>query len=321
MARAFYRRSGYVRPSSTHADLQRRASSSGAATAAVIVPIALIAAGFLAWKRSQRVVAIPAHAANALPGMSGMDGMGGFKKKFKKAAKQATNVFEKISPTAQIAKQAKKIVADPKGMLKKLDPVNVLAKSPIFSKTRLIRKLRPKGQQQDTSIQPEPDQPIVYQDITGASITEAEYNALLSAQSSDTPIQVGNMWAMPAGYLITAAQYAEKFPGASNTGGGGYQSPGIMPPSHGARDGTSYTTIYSPEGQAPNDPAPGGGGGGGGSGFKFDTGTAFINPVPTQQYAPAASDMATPAAKRFNPLIAIGALIAVPVVMGLTGGK
>lgn len=287
----------------TYNDRQRTAPNKGAATAAVIVPLALIAGGILLWKRSTQVVEVgpTGHAANALPGMSG------FGSKLKKAVKKAAKVATKVDPVAATVHEVKKVVDDPKRFITK--PVNLLSKLPGASKSPLVRKLKPRGSPQST-VQPEPGQPIVYQDVNGATITEGEYNAILNAMAAGSPVQFGDRWAMPAGYMITAAQYAAQFPGTS--GSQATTSAG------GPSSGTSFTSIYTPEGSAPNDPSYNAPSSGGGASYDLGPEAPAV-----QQYAPASADMpaAAPADKKFNPLLAVGALIAVPVVMGLTGGK
>jgi len=293
-----------------------------------IVPLALIAGGFLLWKKSTQVVQVP--TSGALPGMGDLDG---FKKRFKKA----TKIARKVSPSAWVADKTKGIVStvikDPGNIkeivskVSRIDPMaaafhKVAQKSPLLRRSKLVKAINRTGQK-DTQ-QPEPGQAVEYTDINGASITEAQYNAIMAAVNSGQPIQMGDMWAMPDGYMLTAAQYAARYPGTS--------SPPLISDPPGRGDGTSYTNIYEPSGQAPliSDP-PGRGDGrsaraarndpasGGGSSYSLPPEA----PQGSQQYVASPADLAPAAvaAKKFNPLLAIGALIAVPVVMGLTGGK
>lgn len=303
MARHFTHRRGYVRPSYTHADRQRSQSNSGAATAAVVVPVALVAAGILLWRRSQ-VPAVIQHDPNALPGMSG------FGSKLKKAVKKVAKVATKVDPVAITVHKTKRLVdtaiKNPKdftGIAKQA--AKFAPSSAVFGP--LVKKMTKRGQPKNTT-RPEPGQPVVYQDVDGRTITEAEYRALDQAVNSGSPIQLGDHWAMPTGRMITAAAYAALFPGTSGTASTG----GGLPVASGS--GTSYTSIYEPSGHAPNDPA--GGGGPGPSSYELPREAPVV-----QQYAPAAADAPVAAPSKFNPLIAVGALIAVPVVMGLTGGK
>jgi hypothetical protein len=83
-----------------------------------------------------------------------------------------------------------------------------------------------------------------------------------------------------------------------------------------ADSGTSYTEIVSPE-QAQGG---GGGGGGGGSDYSLPPEAPQAPADTSQQYADSSADMPTPEPSSVNPLIAIGTLIAVPVIMGLTKG-
>ncbi len=284
---------------------------SGAATGALLVPAALILGGFLLYKRSQQTVLVAAgHDSNALPGMSG------FGKSFKKAVGKVANVVTKISPTGMIVGKVTKVVGgstNPFDTISKLDPIKLMAKTPLLNKAPFVARLASRGRAQPT-IDAEPGQPVVYQDVNGKIITEQEYNAIMGAITSGQPRQFGTLWAMPDGYMITAAEYASRYPGTTS------QPPLVTDYANGSGGtGTSFTSIYTPEGNAPNQPT-GGASSGGGADYSLPPEAPTIQPS-QQQYAAAPADMPQVAEKKFNPLIAIGALLAVPVVMGLTGGK
>ncbi len=275
MVRHFTRRSGYIRPNYTHGDRQRRQSSSGAATAAVLVPLALIAGGFMLWKRSQVQVVVP--VSGAMPGMGDL----GFS--LKKAMKKVTSKVQKVTDSkvlrpalavttfgmSEMTRAATNFATDPSKEFKRINPIRQMSFDPLLKNSPLVRKLRPKGQKQDTT-PAAPGQQVIYQDQYGNVITQAQYEAAMAAQS-----------------------------------------------------GVSYTNIVTPEGDPYGTPSPsssgGSSGGGGGGSPSYDLGPEA--PAATQQYAAASADAPAPAESKFNPLIAVGTLIAVPVIMGLTGGK
>lgn len=340
MARPYYRMAGYVRPGRTgrrsgYAGSMDGGQISGAATGAILVPVALIGLGWMLWNRSPGpgmggVFGDP--RGFMMPGMGGIQpggalpGMGGFGSKFKKAVSNVshaiTKPIEKIVP-AKIAKpmmavatggaseamrHTAKVVSNPGNALKKLDPVTNLAKSPVFSKSKLIRKLNRSGQQDTTPA--EPGQQIVYQDAYGNTVTKYQYDMLVMAISTGQPFQFADgSWAMPTGLIISDATYKAQNPQA------------IVPPT------SQQQSAWYP----PSAGTTGGATGGGYSSSTYqDATTAFPAqsasaeaPAAVQQFAPApsAAPSAAPADKKFNPLLAVGAFLAVPVVMGLTGHK
>lgn len=178
--------------------------------------------GYRAKQAAEAVVApAPLPPPNSGPVVNGLsfyqlEGLSGFGSSFKKAVKKGTKAVSKISPSAAIIKKVTN-TDTPGDLLKKIDPVKNLHKSPVFSKTMLVRKLRPRGRPQDNT-PAQPGQEIVYQDVKGNTITEAEWNALTTAVSSNTPIAVGGKWALPSGILT-----------AENPNKPAHQSPPFVP--------------------------------------------------------------------------------------------
>jgi hypothetical protein len=137
-----------------------------------------------------------------------------------------------------------------------------------------------------------------YQDENGNVISEAEYNRRMAAYAAQN--------SAPAPQSAGPIKVA---PPAAPTPVPSFQLPTAPTQSELQRQAFD---AFSSAAQA-----SGGGGGGGGSG-----GGSTL--MPSQQFtqAPSSADQAAPApGGKFNPIIAAGALIAVPLVAMITGGK
>jgi hypothetical protein len=304
---------------SAHATIDER--QSGAAMTALLVPAALITFGVIMWRRQNTTTPVSGfnapYGAFPLAGINAPYGafpLAGFGSKLKKGigkvgGSKIAKIVTKIDPVAATVHQVKRTIDDPKRLIS--NSAHYLSKLPGAKKSPLVKKFT-RGARNNA--QPEPGQEVVYQDVNGTNITKAEYDALTQAMSTGSAVYVGGRWAMPTGLLISDAEYRA-------LAQGGTQSPPIAPPHYssggggGYGGGTSYTNIVTPEGEAPNQPPAGGGGG---SDYSLPPEAPQV--AVSQQYQDSSADMPTPAPSRINPLIAIGTLIAVPVVLGMTKG-
>ncbi len=275
-----------------------------------------------------------------------LNGFEGFGSSFKKAVKKTTSSIKSVTDsktlrpilavasagTSELTRKSAGFIADPSKQLKKLNPMTVLSKSPVFSKTLLFRRFaggKPKSTGQATAAPEE----IAYLDAFNQPITEAEYLAIMGVVNKPvTPPVSGpylnGSYQDSSGKILSAAEYnlwlraggAAAVPvsnspplishsGGSNSGGG---------------DGTSYTSIVTPSGSAPNDPdyqeaAEAFGDGSQSAQTPQSTLLPGAAPAPTEQEY-AALPAEAPAPKKLNPFVIGGVLLAVPVLMGM-GGK
>lgn len=180
------------------------------------------------------VANLPLPPPNGGPVVNGLsfyqlEGLSGFGSSFKKAVKKGAKAVSKISPSAAIVKKVTN-TSDPGDLLKKVDPVKNLHKSPVFSKTMLVRKIGPKGSPKNRE-RPAPNQPVVYQDARGNTITESQYNAIVSAVESGQPVPTAGGWALPQGYISEKNPAAVQVP-VNTDKHPSRSSPPIVPPGH-----------------------------------------------------------------------------------------
>lgn len=280
-----------------------------------------------------------------------LNGFEGFGSSFKKAVKKTTSSIKKVTDsktlrpilavasagTSELTRKSAGFISDPSKQLKKLNPMTVLSKSPVFSKTLLFRRFaggKPKSSGQATAAPEE----IAYLDAFNQPITEAEYNAIMAVVNKvgsgivSGPMMNGTYQTWPGNGILSAAEYnlwLRAGGAAAAPNSDQYRSPPLIATnpgqqSSGGGDGTSYTSIVSPSGQAPNDPdyqeaADAFGDGSQSAQTPQSTLLPGAAPAPTEQEY-AALPAEAPAPKKLNPFVIGGVLLAVPVLMGM-GGK
>ena len=300
---------------------------------ALLVPAALVGVGLIMWKKQSTPLngvngpygAFPLNGVNGpygafpLNGVNGPYGafpLAGLGSRFKRSFSKVTAPIKKITSNkimrpvlavatggaSEMVKKSISVATDPGNTIKKdlLKPINMAASLPGGKKLPLVKKFGTSTQ----NATPAAEQAVVYQDANGNDISKAEYDALIQAVSTGQAVYFAGKWAMPNGVFMSNADYM-----ALNSGGGGYngpQSPPILPQPHSNKDrwSTGSGSGYSS-------------GSYGGSGYELPPEAPQSAASVQQQYAQ--PDTVVHTEKKFNPLIAIGALIAVPVVLGLTG--
>lgn len=272
-----------------------------------------------------------------------LNGFDGFGSSFKKAAKSVKKSVSKVTDnkilrpvlavatagTSELTRKSVNFSVDPSKELKKLNPMNVLAKSPVFSKTLLFRRFaggKPSASGEATAA---PEQ-TTYTDAAGNVITQAEYNAIMAVASKVMPPLTGphlnGAYQDSMGQIISASEYQLWLRAGGSTAIAVPNMPSAPVVSDpygagsggGSGSGTSYTSIVTPTGEAPNDPD------------YQDASQAFSDgaqqtllpgaaEAPTEQQYAALPATEAPK-KKLNPFVIGGVLLAVPVLMGM-GGK
>ncbi len=225
-----------------------------------------------------------------------------------------------------ITQHVSKVVSDPKSAFAKIDPIKNLSKSPVFSRTLLAKKFFA-GKPTNAGAQPQPGQEVVYQDAQGNTISQSVYDQIMAVANRVVPPMTGPM---PGGLYVDSA--GQQFTNGEYTlwlrAGGGQASPYQAPVSNSAPfvpPGYQFPTQSAPVSYTAPPAASGGGGGGGGDGQSYaDAASAFGPGTSTapaaeaqQQYATAPADLPAQPAKKMNPFVVIGTLLAVPVVMAV----
>jgi len=216
-------------------------------------------------------------------------GLDGLKKKFKKAAKRVASVPKKVIAVHKtIAKKATGLVKVAAGGV-------MLA--PLTMGKKLVRKVM-KGKRQPAP-SAGPGEEVSYVDENNSPITQAEYER------------------RQAEYERISACQAQ-----GGTWGGGVCR--MLAPRTPVQPPAPSDTFQQPQAPAQQQPYEGraAGGGEGPSSDDYYSQSQPLLPSAASTPEPVAASEAAPAPKgKFNPLLTIAAFAAVPVVLGLTGGK
>ncbi len=173
--------------------------------------------------------------------------------------------------------------------------------------TKLVQKVMP-GKRAPAA-KPKAGQKVEYQDENGNVITKAEYDRRQGLYEQQSACYAkGTFWQ----WSNNACQYL--VPKTSS-------DPGVPSPSPSS-SGQSFT---DPNMYAPQSSGGGGGGGAPSSSDYYQGGASDASAMPPADATPAPTsvDEVAPAAPpgKLNPLVAVAAFAAVPLVLGLTGAK
>ncbi len=138
-----------------------------------------------------------------------LEGLGGFGSAFKKAASQVSSGVKSVAEN--------KVMKVPLAIA---TGGTSLMTGQVVKQVEKVAPLTKKVSSSPSTAQPAAGQAVQYQDANGATITEAQYNAIILAMQTGQPIATTGGWALPKGVISATNPYAVS-----------EQSPGIVPPS------------------------------------------------------------------------------------------
>jgi uncharacterized membrane protein YgcG len=290
-----------------------------------LIALGLIAAGAALYLKSRPAAPV-----------QGFGDLGRWKPKFKNVAKTVlTSAIPIVGPSMAMRQAAKQATFLPSKVQKALVAGTTMA-IPIVGSAMLthqavkgtLKKFR--GGKAQTEGSPASDQAPVYQDAKGNTITEAQYNMIMQVVGRLVPpvkTGPGALYTDSAGQQFTADEYAAWLQAGGAPADGAYGGQVVTDPNAGQQ--LYYGSGSSSSGGGQSSGGGGGGGGGGGTSYTdaasaFDSPATSPGPAPAQQMlAPTAAETVAEeqAPKKISPLVVFGTLLAVPIFMGMTGGK